>query len=131
MLLSPEVIKMYDKKITHMPTEKFRHLAFQISYFYKCNGYINVADLLTELNNDEDSVKTIGEISLLRLPDEYEIDQIDDYLENIKEYNEKNYITNLENKLKEEVDLKRKLELANKVIEIQMRREENDGNRRN
>ena len=125
MLKYPEVIKMYDKKITHMPTDRFRHLAFQISYFYKCNGYINVADLLTELNNDEESIKTIGEINILNLPDEYEIDQIDDYLENIKEYNEKNYISNLENKLKEEVDLKRKLELANKVVEMKMRREEN------
>ena len=126
MLKYPEVIKMYDKKITHMPTERFRHLAFKISYFYKCNGYINVADLLTELNDDEESIKTIGEINVLNLPDEYEIDQIDDYLENIKEYNEKNYISNLENKLKEEVDLKRKLELANKVVEMKMRREEND-----
>lgn len=126
MLKYPEVIKMYDKKITHMPTERFRHLAFKISYFYKCNGYINVADLLTELNDDEESIKTIGEINILNLPDEYEIDQIDDYLENIKEYNEKNYISNLENKLKEEVDLKRKLELANKVVEMKMRREEND-----
>lgn len=125
MLKYPEVIKMYDKKITHMPTERFRHLAFKISYFYKCNGYINAADLLTELNDEEESIKTIGEINILNLPDEYEIDQIYDYLENIKEYNEKNYISNLENKLKEEVDLKRKLELANKVVEMKMRREEN------
>lgn len=126
MLKYPEVIKMYDKKITHMPTERFRHLAFQISYFYKCNGYINVADLLTELNDDEESVKTIGEISTLKLSDDYKMEQIDDYLSNIKEYNENNYINNLENKLKDEVDLKRKIELANKVIEVKLRREEND-----
>ena len=40
MLQSSDVIKMYQKKITHMPTEVYRHLAFQIDYFYKENGFI-------------------------------------------------------------------------------------------
>lgn len=126
MLKYPEAIKIYDKKITYMPTEKYRHLAFQISYFYKTNGYINIADLITSLSDDEESIKTIGEISQLNLKDNYTIDQIEDYLNNIKEYNENNFIKNIESELKNEVDFKRKLELANKIIEYKLRREEND-----
>jgi len=126
MMKYPEVIKMYDKKITYMPTERYRHLAFQISYFYKTNGYINIADLLTSLTDDNESSKTIGEISQLNLKDNYDIDQIDDYLNNIKEFNENNYVSNIKKELSGEVDLKRKLELANKIVGYKLRREEND-----
>lgn len=126
MLISKDVIKMYEKKITHMPIEKYRHLAFQIDYFYKENGYINYADLINYLNDDEESIKTLGEIISLELNETVNFDQIDDYLTNIKQYNEKEQINIYKNKLKEERDYKKKLELANKTLEIKKRREEND-----
>ena len=126
MLISKDVIKMYEKKITHMPIEKYRHLAFQIDYFYKENGYINYADLINYLNDDEESIKTLGEIVFLDLSETVNFDQIDDYLTNIKEYNEKEQVNIYKNKLKEERDYKKKLELANKTLEIKKRREEND-----
>ena len=126
MLLSNDVIKMYQKKITHMPTEVYRHLAFQIDLFYKEYGFINSADLITYLNDDIESIKALGEITSLNLPTEINYDEIDDYLNNIKEYNEKNQANIYKNKLRSESDYKKKLELANKALEIKRRREEND-----
>ena len=35
MFISPEVIKIYNKKITYMPTENYRKLAREVSLFYK------------------------------------------------------------------------------------------------
>ena len=124
MLRSDMVIKVYDKKITHMPTAKYRHLAFQISYFYKQHGFINISDLITELRDDSESIKTIGEINTLDLKEEVDIDVIDDYLNNIREYNEKNEINKYKLELKQEVDLKKKVELAMKAIAFKKRREE-------
>lgn len=126
MLHSNEVIKMYEKRITHMPTDVYRHLAFQIDYFYKENGFINEADLITYLKDDINSIKALGEITSLNLPVEVNFDEIDDYLNNIKEYNEKKQSDMYKDKIKGELDYKKKLELANKALEIKRRREEYD-----
>ena len=125
MLLEVDAIKMYEKKITHMPTEKYRHLAFQIDYFYKENGYINVADFITYLK-DEDEIKTVGEIAGLDLPTDNYKDKVEDYLDNIRKYNEKEQANIYKSKIKLEDDYERKLELAKKAVEIKQRREEND-----
>lgn len=126
MLKYPNAIKMYDKKITYMPTEKYRHLAFQINTFYKKYGYITIADLLTELRDDTESIKTIGELEVLNLRDECDSEEIDDYLENIRLYNEQQQIKKYKSELKKEADFNRKIELANKLIENKLRSEEND-----
>ena len=124
MLIDKAVIKMYEKKITHMQVDKYRHLAFQIDQFYKTNGYIDTADLITYLESDIESIKTIGEITSLELSDEINYEEIEDYLDNIREYNEKEQSKIYKEKLKKEVDIKKKIELANKALEIKRRREE-------
>lgn len=126
MLNEVNAIKMYEKKITHMPTEKYRQLAFQIDYFYKENGYINIADFITYLKDDNESIKTLGEITTLDLSlDDYK-DKMEDYLENIRKYNEKEQKNIYKTKMKLEDDYDRKLELARKRLDIKMRSEEND-----
>lgn len=126
MLRDSEVIKIYDRKITHIPDDNYRHLAFQISAFYKQNGYINVADLLTEVHDDEETVKTIGQISSLNLRENYDKEEIEDYLNNIKEYNDLKQIDKYRSDLAMSHDLNEKLELANKLIAYKLRSEEND-----
>lgn len=126
MLKYPNVIRMYDKKITYMPTDKYRHLAFQISTFLKKYGYISTADLLTELRDDEDSIKVIGELEALELHEDYNEEEIDDYLENIRIYNEQQQIDRYKKEMLKEVDFNKKIELANKVIASKLRSEEND-----
>ena len=125
MLIDKSVIKMYEKKITHMPTDRYRHLAFQIDQFFKENGYIDIADLITSISTDAESIKTIGEITSLELNDEINYEEIDDYLDNIKQYNEKEQTKRYKDKLKNEVDYNKKIELAKKALEIKRRREEN------
>ena len=127
MLRSDMVIKLYDKKITYMPTPKYRHLAFQISFFYRQHGMINISDLITELRDDDESIKTIGEINSLRLKEDVDVEAIEDYLNNIKEFNEKNEANKYKDELKNEVDIKKKVELAMKAIAFKKRRaEENE-----
>ena len=126
MLHEVDAIKMYEKKITHMPTEKYRQLAFQIDYFYRENGYINVADFITFLKDDNDSIKLIGEITSLDLQSDNYKEKMDDYLNNIRIYNEKTQKQIYKNKMKLENDYDKKLELARKRLDIKLRSEEND-----
>ena len=126
MLKYKEVIKMYDNKITHISNPNYRHLAFQISAFYKQNKYINVADLITSLEGDQEAIKTIGELESLDLNEKYSEKEIDDYLDNILEENLKNQQEIYEKEMNNTSDLKKQLEYANKSIEFKMRSEEND-----
>ncbi len=124
MLRSTNAIKMYDKKITYMPTDKYRHLAFQITAFFKQYGYIDVADLLTELREDEEANRTIGELSSLTLHEDVNMEELDDYLQNIKEYNEKIQMEKYRHELSNSDNYNRKLELAQKLVSYKIRSEE-------
>lgn len=126
MLMSTDVIKMYEKKITRMPTERYRQLAFMIDCFYKENGYINVSDLISYLSDDQTCINTIGEILQLDLSDKINTDNILDYLENIRKFNEKSILNRYKQKMSTSTDYNEKLELAKKRIELKMRSEESD-----
>ena len=126
MLHYPDVIMMYDKKVTHISNDSYRKLAFQISGFYKKNKYINVADLITELKEDKDAIKTIGELESLNLKEKYTEEEIDDYLNNILEENVNNQINIYKKELRQENNLDKKIEYAKKLVEFKLRSEEND-----
>lgn len=123
MLRSKEVIRLYNKKITYMPNDGYRNLAFHISYYYKMNKDIDVAALMDQFENNADLLQTLGEIERLNLKDNYTIEEITDYLDTIKEYNIKNGQAELEQKLKQERDTKEKIRIANEMIALKVRRE--------
>ena len=103
MLESKEVIKLYNKKITYMPNDKFRFLAREISLYYKENGDFNVADFMTSINNEE-IYNTLSYILTLNLKEDYTEEEINDYINVIKEYNVNAQIKRLKEKMKNIVD---------------------------
>ena len=126
MLKSKEVIKMYNKQVTFMPTERYRHLAKEISYFYKKYNCIEVADFLSFINDSPYLIKTIGEIESLNLKEDYTIDEINDYIEVIKEYNIKFECSRLKSKMQNETDSIKKAEIAQRIVELKVRGDKND-----
>ena len=126
MLISTDVIKMYQNKITKIPNDKYRNFAYQIEYFYKINGYINVADFISLINNEDDMLKVLSEITSLNLKNEINFDEIEDYINNIREYNEKEKIKKIKSQLRDETDFNKRLELANEAIKVKLRSEDND-----
>ena len=126
MLKSDKVIKIYEKKITHMPTDKYRLLALKIDCFYKEKGYIDIADFMTYIHDDGASTKALSEIISLDLKDEVDEEAILDYLNNIKRYNDKNLSNRYKKELKEETSLEKKIELAKKALAYKIRSENNE-----
>lgn len=118
MLESTNVIKMYQNNIGYMPTDKYRKLAFEITYFYKNNDYINISDLMISLKDDQELINTIKEINLLNLKDEYTNEEILDYIKTIKNYNIKVESKRLKDLMKMELDPLKKAEYAEKILEI-------------
>ncbi|MDD4607952.1 MAG: DNA primase [Bacilli bacterium] len=125
MLRNKEVIKIYNKKITYMPTDKYRYLAYEIGLFYKENNYIDMADLMSSLTDNNDILKTIGEIESLNLSEEYTLDEINDYIDTIKEYNVNYQIKKLKEKMDKEVDPLEQAKIAMEVVKLK-RGENND-----
>ncbi len=62
----------------------------------------------------------------LDLKEDYTIDEINDYIEVIKEYNIKSEINRLKEKMRLEVDPIKKAELAQKIVKLKVEGEIND-----
>lgn len=124
MLKSSDIIKMYNKKVSYMPTKKYRILARQISEHYKQTREIN----LNEIKNNTDfySLETIYEIESLKLNDKYTIDEINDYIKVIMEYNISYEISKLQEELRRTSDLEEKVSLGEQIRKIKMKGEDYD-----
>lgn len=118
MLNSVDVILLYQKHITYLPTEEYRSLAREIIYFYKINKTVAVADLMTMLSNDEENYKVLNDILSLNLKDEFKTEEIMDYIKTINECNvlyECNKLTDL---IKQEIDPMKKAAIAQDIVNL-------------
>ena len=118
MLNSEEVIKMYDKKVTYMPDKEYRLLAREISAFYKNYGQMNEADFIDYIEGDKELTKTIKKINQNMTNDNYTIEEINDYIKVIKEYNIKDAIERMQEKIKKQIDPLKKAEIAQQIINL-------------
>ncbi|MBR3199041.1 MAG: DNA primase [Bacilli bacterium] len=118
MLKSKEVIKMYDKKVTFMPTEEYRLLAREISAYYHEKKEINEADFIDYIEGDEELTNTIKKVNIQMKKETYTIDEIEDYIKVIKEYNINNAIERMQAKMRETIDPIKKAEIAQKIIDL-------------
>ena len=123
MLKSPEVIKIYDRKITYMPTEVYRFLARDISYFYKQYHTINVADFITFLHDDTEKLSALSYILNLPLKEDFTLEEINDYIMAIRDYNVNYEQQRLKIKMQEITDPLEKAKIAQKIIELKLKGE--------
>lgn len=123
MLRSADVIKMYQKKVAFMPTEEYRFLAREISFYYKTYREMNEADFLTSIADKPKLMATVGKIAALDLKDTYSIEEIDDYIKAIQQYNIQYEIDRMKIRLKEEVDPMKKAKYAEKIVELKRKEE--------
>lgn len=125
MLHNKEVIKKYERQITYMPTDRYRFLAREIDAFYHNYQTINVADLISYLGNNQLLIDTVGEIISLELKEECSSEEIDDYIKTIREYNVNYECNRLKKIMSEEMDSEKKAEIAQKIIELKIKENEN------
>lgn len=126
MLKSPEVIRLYDKKMTYMPTEEYRLLAREIDYFYKQYGMINEADFMTFVAENEKLSTALGVILASQLKENYQVEEIEDYIKTILDYNIKVEIERLKSLMKKEFDPLKKAEIAKEIMSLKVRGDKND-----
>lgn len=123
MLKSKEVIHMYDKKITYMPTEKYRFLAREINHFYETYKFINEADFITYISDDPKMMKTVGEVLSQNLKETYTMEEIEDYIRTIRDYNIKVETERLKVLMHNETDSMKKASIASRIVALKVRGE--------
>ena len=118
MLENPEVIKMYNNKVTYMPNAEYRLLAREISMFYKENNFINIAEFIDHIEGDEEITNIIKKVQSANLKEKYSIEEIEDYIKTIKDYNIKKETNRLKKEMNNETDLIKKTKIAQQIIEL-------------
>ncbi len=120
MLKSNEVISIYNKKVTFMPTMHYRLLAQEINYFYKENKDFILADFFSIIADNEDLIKTIGEIQSLNLKENYTLEEIEDYVLVIKEYHINDECKRLMDQMNKETDIMEKAKIAEQIKKLKV-----------
>lgn len=115
-----DVVKIYNKKAIYMPTEKYRRLARKVCDFYKKHEVAEVADLYTEVALEESNLNALQEIMALNLKEDYSVEEIQDYINTIYEYNVKFESKRIQEQMKKEADSTSKAILAQKLVELRL-----------
>lgn len=118
MLHSNEAIVIYNKRIHHMPTKKYRMLAREISGFYFKYKNINLADFITYIENTEELYNTLRFILDQNLRDEVDINELLDYTNVIREYNIDMKIKSLNTELSKCKDINDKINVISEITEL-------------
>lgn len=121
MLISPEVINIYNSKVSFMPIKEYRLLAREIFMFYKKYGYINEAELIDFMERDEDLLSTLAKISKANLKEKYTNEEIEDYVKTITDYNIKKRTKKLKEQVSNEIDPIKQAQIAQEIIKLKQR----------
>ena len=116
MLKSPEVITMYNNRVTYIPEKEYRSLAREISAFYKNFGFIDEADFIDYVECDPELMATISKINKTNTKDTYTLEEIEDYINVIKAYNVQEEIKRLTDKMKNLTDPLDKAKIAEEIV---------------
>ena len=124
MLKDTDVIKRFDSQMVYFPDKEYRELYNEIKCFINDFGYINEADFLSYIN-DENINKTLGNILTLEYKEEYSENMVLDFIKTIKEKNINDQCNRLKKELENTTDIDKKIEISQRIVDIMVRREEN------
>lgn len=122
MLLSKDVIKVYDNKAVILEDSLLRALAREISAYYHKYNNISMADFISYASNYESINKTLNEILNLDLKDDIDMNVISDYVDTIRKNQIEKQIKRLTKQMEETTDEEYRKKLASRVVELNMQK---------
>ena len=125
MMRSNDVVKMCIKKLSNLPTKSYRDLERLIIAYYNEYGYINEADFISYLiDKDETYMETLKQIKKLKLKENFTLEEINDYIKVILDYNIESEYKRLSKLMDETDDVSKKVEIGQKIVELKILRGE-------
>ena len=118
MLKDEKVIHMVEKSVGYFPTQNIRELSNEIIYYFHKYGIINVADFISYISDREEIAGTLKDILAMNIKEDFEIEEIEDYIFVINEYHKEVKIKDLNKKLIEEKDPLKQAKISEEIMKI-------------
>lgn len=118
MIRDEKVLNMVENKVGYFPTKNIRELSNEIIYYFHKYGIINIADFISYISDRAEILKTFQDIIAMEIKDEFQIQEIEDYIFVINDYHKEMRINNLNKKLKEEKDPLKQAEISMEIMKI-------------
>ena len=118
LITNKKCLEEYDEGKINFLNEEERFLASEISYYYKKYGKVSVADFYTYINDKEELKKVFDRIFELDLDNEITDREMYDYINTLKEFRVKDEIKRLKERIKEEPDVNKQIEIASQIREL-------------
>ncbi len=115
MLENTDVIRIYEKNLGFLATDKMTKLANEIVNFRIKNKGFDLSEFITYTYTLEGLSDTLKEVMSNNDLGEYTDEEIDDAVMEIKKYSVEKQIRNLKTKLKESLDIEEKKKLLKKI----------------
>ena len=120
MLNKQDIIDKVESEHLVFPTEALRALESEIVYFYHKYGFINEADFYTYLAPKGELLNLLNEVLEMDLKATLTNEELNDYFKVIREYNYKKTISNLEEKIKNEIDPLMQVKYAEEIRKLRI-----------
>ncbi|MBE6151794.1 MAG: DNA primase [Firmicutes bacterium] len=121
MMKNTEVIKRCMKKLSNLPSKEYRDLQRLIVTYYNEFGYINEADFMTYLmDKDESYMETVKQIKKMNLKENFTLEEIDDYIKVILDYNIESEYQRLSDLMNKTDDIMKKAEIGQRIVELKI-----------
>lgn len=118
MMNGEQYIREYKSKLGYFDHPLYREIANEIVYFCEENKTITVADFITYVSEKLEIKDKVMEIVNESINDELSIEAMDEYIKAVMKILNKNEIKRLKNLLKNELDVHKKMKIAEQIMEL-------------
>lgn len=118
MLRDKKVINMVENRVSYFPTQNIRELSNEIIYYFHKYGIINVADFISYISTREEILNALKDILAMDIKEDFQIEEIEDYIFVINEYHKEVKINSLYKELKEEKDPIKQAKISEEIMKI-------------
>ncbi len=118
MMCNPTYISIYKNRLGYFKEKKERMLASEIVYYNTVHNNINIADFLTFLIPQEELYNYVNEIISENNYTVVSLEEFNSCVDVVLKILKKDEIETLKNKIKQELDVNKKVELIAKLTEL-------------
>jgi DNA primase len=118
MLYHDDVILYFENSLGYLIHDNMSHLAYKIIEFRNDYGYFNYSDFIDYISDSEELNNTLREVMRYHNNEEYTLEELEDYINTIKEFSVKRRIESLKREMNSTLDINKKIEIAKKIENI-------------
>lgn len=126
MINDNNMILYYFNNLSYLPNDTERKLASEIVLFYKKFNSFNLSDFIIYLEDKKELINLVVDTSDLKYTEDELNDNIDNYFDVIKESLYNNQIKKLTSELKNESNSVKKIEIAQRIVDLKMKESNKD-----